>query len=222
MYAFIQAFNKMPSEGKALFFVLGGAIFLMSIVLHEVMHGLTAHQLGDETAYVQGRLTLNPIRHLDPFFSLIMPLIFLVSLGVPFGGAKPVPVNPLRFRNPRAGMALTAIAGPATNLLIAAVFALLLKLPWLVPADSFNYWLFFFGALLNIVLVAFNLLPVPPLDGSRVVTWLLPRELAYKWDSLGRYGWIILVVLVVVNRGTGILSYPVMLISGGLMKLLGL
>ena len=218
MYTFFQALKSMPPGARTLFFALGGAIFLMSIVLHEVMHGLAAYRLGDETAYSQGRLTLNPVRHLDPVYSFLMPLIFWVSLGFPFGGAKPVPVNPLRFRNPRAGMALTAIVGPATNLLIAAVFALLLKQSWLVPADSFNYWLFFFGAMLNIILVAFNLLPVPPLDGSRVVTWLLPRELAYKWASLERYGWIILIVLVM----TGVLRYPVALISVGLMKLLGL
>ena len=218
MYAFFQALKSMPSGARTLFFALGGTIFLMSIVLHELMHGLTAHRLGDETAYVQGRLTLNPIKHLDPFFSFLMPLIFWVSLGFPFGGAKPVPVNPLRFRNPRAGMALTAIAGPATNLLVAAVFALILKQSWLVPADSFNYWLFFFGAMLNIVLVAFNLLPVPPLDGSRVVTWLLPRELAYKWASLERYGWIILVVLVM----TGALRRPLWFLVRLFERLLGL
>lgn len=197
------------------FYILGAAIFLMSVVLHEVMHGYTAFRLGDETAYRQGRLTLNPIKHLDPFFSFLMPLIFWYSLGFPFGGAKPVPVNPLRFRNPRGGMALTAIAGPATNLLIATAFALLLRIPGLQPFDR---RLFFFGAVLNIILVAFNLLPVPPLDGSRVVTWLLPRELAYKWASLERYGWVILILLVM----TGVLRYPVVLISTGLMRLLGL
>ena len=218
LYEFIQAVKSMPSGARTLFFVLGGAIFLMSIVLHELMHGVTAYRLGDETAHAQGRLTLNPIKHLDPFYSFLMPLIFWYSLGFPFGGAKPVPVNPLRFRNPRAGMALTAIAGPATNLLIAAAFALLLKQPWLVPVDSFNYWLFFFGALMNIVLVAFNLLPIPPLDGSRVVTWLLPRELAHKWASLERYGWIILIVLVMTRA----LSRPLMFLVRLFVRLLGL
>ena len=89
MHAFFQALRAMPPATRTLFFVLGGAIFLMSVVLHELMHGVTAYRLGDETAYLKGRLTLNPIRHLDPFYSLLMPLIFWYSLGFPFGGAKP-------------------------------------------------------------------------------------------------------------------------------------
>lgn len=211
-------FRNIPPEIRPLFYVLGFAAFLMSGVLHEYMHGYTAFRLGDPTAYKQGRLTLNPIKHLDFFYSFVMPVIFMASLGFPFGGMKPVPINPYLFRSMRRDQAIVAIAGPATNLLIAAAFAMLLKLPVLTPPDSFNFHLFFFCAMVNIILVAFNLLPVPPLDGSRVVTWLLPRELAYKWDSLSRYGWVILVLLVM----TGVLWPPVLFISTGLMRLLGL
>lgn len=174
---------------------------LICITLHELSHGLAALALGDDTARRAGRLTLNPIRHLDPM-GLVMLAVFK------FGWAKPVPVNMRRFRNPKGGMALTALAGPASNMLLSAVFLLLyggLYLPLRTAAvGRYVLEMLELTAYLSLSLGLFNLIPLPPLDGSKVLFAVLPQEGYRRLMQLERYGSILLLILV----WTGILGQP--------------
>jgi Zn-dependent protease len=179
---------------------------ILAITLHEAAHGYAALALGDDTAKLAGRLSLNPLRHVDrvgtillPGFLLIFQLLTIHRVVFMFGWAKPVPVSAARFRDPRRGMALVAVAGPAMNFFLAWLAALALH--WTdIPAEFGSgqipaQFLFYF-MLVNVVLGLFNLLPIPPLDGGRIVVGLLPLELARRWARLERVG--ILVVIVVV------------------------
>jgi Zn-dependent protease len=182
-----------------------------AIILHEVSHGYVAYLLGDPTAKRAGRLTLNPIKHIDPIGTVVLPLVLLVMSGGAFffGWAKPVPFNPRNFKDERTGMLLTGIAGPVTNIVLAIVFGLLARplLPTLPNGiwDPSNFsspasvMLFFCYA--NLVLAFFNLVPVPPLDGSRVLQWILPDALRNAYHSLERYGFIVLIGLTWVFPG---------------------
>jgi len=171
-------------------------ISILSLSFHEFAHAWSAWKLGDDTASREGRLTLNPLSHIDLLGTIILPLI-----GVPFGWAKPVPVNPARFRRDVSmskGMAITASAGPLANVLLAVVAALLLGLavrfaPGLVEPDSPAR--FFLHAMLqmNVGLALFNMLPVPPLDGSRIVAWLLPYRLQQQWHQLEQFAPFLLI-----------------------------
>lgn len=177
---------------------------LLAIVLHEVAHGYVAERLGDPTARMLGRLTLNPLKHLDPFGLLVL---FLVG----FGWARPVPVNPLNFKRPRRDMIWVALAGPVTNLVLAALSALSLRLllSWPIAAShlgDFNVSLAEplilmagFSLYINLLLAVLNLLPVPPLDGGRVVSGLLPEAQAQWLARLEPFGFFILIVLVFVT-----------------------
>ena len=166
------------------------AALVLSIILHEVAHGYAAYRLGDPTARNARRLTLNPLAHIDPFGSIILPL-FLVITGSPvlLGWAKPVPFNPGYFRDPKKGIMLVGAAGPATNLLLAAIAAALIRLMPFLPYGV----LFFLLSLciVNVVLALFNMIPIPPLDGSRVVTGFLPSHLVRQYLSIERYGFLI-------------------------------
>jgi Zn-dependent protease len=170
-----------------------------AIVLHELAHGLSAYMLGDPTAKHQGRLTLNPIKHIDPLGSIIIPgALFLAhyfgltrSLML-FGWAKPVPVNFRNLRPARLGMALVAVAGPLTNIALAFIFSRLYIWPALSGFSHICAW----GVMLNLILAVFNMVPIPPLDGSRVVTSLLPMKLAYYYGRLEPFGIIILIVFL--------------------------
>lgn len=172
---------------------------LVALVFHEVAHGYVAYLLGDPTAKAQGRLTLNPFRHLDPLGTLAF---FFVQ----FGWAKPVPVNARYFRNPRKGMMLTAMAGPGINFTLAIVFALAFHVltAFGVSGHSSLYAIAYFGVFVNLILGAFNLLPIPPLDGSNVVAYFLPPRIAYKYMNLDRYGFIILIGIILLGRFTGV------------------
>jgi Zn-dependent protease len=176
---------------------------VIAIVLHEVSHGWVANAFGDPTARRKGRLSLNPIRHVDPVGTIVLPLILAVSGAPVFGWAKPVPVVAHRLRNPRWHMMLVALAGPGMNLLLALLGALAWAgLRWLSPPASPG-WAFlvlnvFNFVLINVSLAIFNMLPVPPFDGSHVVESLLPRALAARYARLARYGLPILFLLLVV------------------------
>jgi Zn-dependent protease len=180
-----------------------------AIVLHELAHGLSANMLGDTTAKDHGRLTLNPIKHIDPVGSIIVPgALFLVhyfgltkSLML-FGWAKPVPVNFRNLRPRRLGMALVAIAGPLTNIVLAFIFSKLYIWPALSHVSQICAW----GVMLNLILAVFNMMPIPPLDGSRVVTSILPTKLAYYYSLLEPFG--IIIVIVLLNFGMLGFLYP--------------
>lgn len=175
------------------------AVLLMSVVIHEFAHGWMAFRLGDSTAKYYGRLTLNPIKHLDFWGSLVVPLMIFVFSGgqAIFGWAKPVPFNPYNLRDQRHGTAKVAAAGPSANLLIALVFGLALRF---LPADilAFNGLVQIFSliVILNILLAIFNLVPIPPLDGSKILFTFLP----YSWNKfrtfLERYGMFILLFII--------------------------
>ncbi|MCO6431492.1 MAG: site-2 protease family protein [Deltaproteobacteria bacterium] len=196
------------------------AILIVAAVLHEISHGLAAYKLGDNTARNLGRITLNPIKHIDPFMTLILPAALVFS-GSPiiFGGAKPVPVNPFNFKNPRRDMALVAAAGPISNFLLAAAayFTVLLMgkfdlfdlLP--EPVQLLTLGVILQWIMINIVLGIFNLFPVPPLDGGRIVTGLLPLKIARPYASLERYG--ILIVFALLYLGV-VDDYMRLVLSG--------
>lgn len=174
---------------------------LVAITLHEAAHGWMADKLGDDTARRLGRVSFNPLRHIDPFGTVILPALFIAS-GAPFmfGYAKPVPVNIGRLRKPKRDMALVAAAGPAANFLIAIAACILWHLHSVLPEAVGRFWLEMItkGIIFNVMLGVFNLLPLPPLDGGRVLTGLLPLPLAIRFARIERFGFVILIGLMVV------------------------
>lgn len=175
---------------------------VIAIVFHEVSHGLVANALGDPTAKRRGRLTFNPIKHVDPFGTVLLPMVLAVSGAPIFGWARPVPVVARRLRNPRWHMILVALAGPGMNFLLALIAALLIAV-LVALSPSGIAWAFVGQNLLNfmainIFLAIFNLLPIPPFDGGHVVEGLLPRRLAIHYRKLGRYGFLLLIILLLV------------------------
>ncbi|GBD26493.1 Putative zinc metalloprotease Rip2 [bacterium HR30] len=180
---------------------------LLAVILHEVAHGYVAYLLGDPTAKQAGRITLNPVPHIDPFGTLALPLLLIVMQSpFLFGYARPVPVDFARLRHPRRDMVLVAAAGPVTNLLLATAFALLLPLVWiphLPPAQQpLLAEIAFRGVLINVALAVFNLLPVPPLDGGRVLAGLVPPPLASLLARIEPFGMFIVVALVATNAAS--------------------
>ena len=179
---------------------------IFAITVHEVAHGWTALQFGDPTAQVAGRLTLNPIKHIDPIGTLILPIGLLVMSGgqMAFGWAKPVPVAFQNLRNPRRDMILVAAAGPASNLAMAMGWALLLsfvlsQFPQ-VPGDYWVVSMCMTGILINVLLAVFNMLPIPPLDGGRVLAGLLPPDMANILHRVEPFGFLIVIVLLVTGN----------------------
>lgn len=192
--------------GYSMLEILAGVFASLFVVFctlpfHEYAHALVATKLGDQTARLSGRLSLNPMRHIDPLGALMIVL-------VGFGYAKPVPVNPRNFKNPKVGMALTALAGPGANLLMAIVFLLLKNIILLFPTSNpivlALAYFFIFAASINIGLAVFNLLPIPPLDGSRILQLIIPSKYYFKFLQYERYVVIVVFVLLL----TGILSRP--------------
>jgi Zn-dependent protease len=195
--------------------LLFAPILLISVIAHEIAHGYAALQQGDRTALDAGRLSWNPIRHIDPYLTLLLPLLMLTGsalLGGPFvvfGGAKPVPVDPRNYKHLRRGDIIVSLAGVATNLVIALVCAGAIVLTGLlaraVPAAEETMGILQamlqIGVMLNFSLIVFNLLPIPPLDGSHVMKYLLPRPLAIHYVRLGRYGLLVLMLLLWVGDG---------------------
>jgi len=176
-------------------------ILIFSIVIHEVSHGAMANYLGDPTAKYAGRLTLNPLKHLDPVGSIIVPifLILMINLtggGIIFGWAKPVPINPFNFRDQKYGSAKVALAGPAANLALVLVFGLALRFLPIITVMPSLYLMFSYIVYINLLLAIFNLLPVPPLDGSHILFTFLPYSRQNVKIFLSQYGLFILLFII--------------------------
>jgi len=181
-------------------------VLLYSAVLHECAHAIAAYKLGDPTAYLAGRITLNPIKHIDLVNTLIMPLVTYFIFGIPFGGAKPVPINPYNFQNANKGMMISSIAGPLTNFTLAILgflgFLLAVKtLPLKGFALHVNITFFFAIIAINILLGVFNLIPIPPLDGSRFLRYFLPWHMKETLDRIEPFG-IMIVFAFIFMGGT--------------------
>lgn len=174
---------------------------LFAITVHEVAHGWVASKLGDKTAQILGRLTLNPIKHIDMIGTIIVPLILLALGGFIFGWAKPVPINPQNFKNPRRDLALVSISGPFSNLIMAFIWAAIMKLGIYLYGIGLHAALPVVlmgqaGIFINLILMILNLIPIPPLDGGHFVSCLLPGRIAYYYDRIEPYGFLILLILI--------------------------
>lgn len=193
---------------------------IFAITVHEAAHGYVARHFGDTTAESLGRITLNPLKHIDPIGTILIPILLLLSgTGFLFGWAKPVPIDYSRLQNPKHNMRWVAAAGPLSNFLMAVFWAIAYKLSLSLPAAA-SVPLGLMGQagiLVNIVLMVLNLLPLPPLDGGRIAVSLMPNQMAYKFAQLERYGFIILLVLMF----TGILSKIMMPFILVLLSLFG-
>ena len=210
----MRFFRFLDDPLSLLYFI---PVFLITIVVHEVAHGYAAYKLGDRTAAAMGRLTLNPLKHLDLFG-------FIMLMVVGFGWAKPVPINPRNFRNPKAGMAISALAGPVSNILMAFAGLIIFKSILVIAYKTENYGSVMIAALtfferfatMNVWFAIFNLLPVPPLDGSRIVSYFLPPNLYYYYNYVERYGFVILMILIYTRILTGPLIFASGLILAGM------
>lgn len=206
-------------------------ILIVSVVVHEVAHAVVAGWEGDDTAREAGRVTLNPIPHLDPVGSLLVPAILIALPGsFIFGWARPVPVNPARFRNPVAGDIRVSLAGPASNLLLVLLFALLLvpavslaggmETAWDPEQGSLLVSAAFYGVIINLILAIFNLVPVPPLDGSHVLRHLLPPRLAAGYEKIGGVGVLVLLGALFLFPGAmDVLFWPVQQAAGFILSI---
>lgn len=207
--------------------LLGLAILVYSAILHEIAHGYVADRFGDPTARLSGRLTLNPIKHIDPYMSVLLPLMLIIS-GSPviFGGAKPVPVDPFNLKEGRKDIALVSLAGPMTNVLIAIVASLLLRVLLLFSHTNtivvFLY--FFFDKVIqyNLLLAIFNLIPIPPLDGSKIFALILPEKEAHAYLSIGQMGTLILLFLLFFPIGGFSLQHFIFVLYTFARNLLGI
>ncbi|HDH88133.1 MAG: site-2 protease family protein [Deltaproteobacteria bacterium] len=193
------------------------AILLFSVMIHECAHGLVALWFGDDTAKRQGRLSLNIVRHIDLVGTFILPLVLLffylmTGSGIIFGWAKPVPVSVGRLRNPQRDYTFVSLAGPLSNILLAFAFGLILLFSVALLKGhgaifTIASLMCLFGVKINIILAMFNLIPIPPLDGSHVLAYLLPQSLSIKYQQFGRYGFVIILLLIITDT----LKYPFLL-----------
>jgi Zn-dependent protease len=201
---------------------------VFAITVHEVAHGWIAKKYGDNTASVLGRLTLNPIKHIDLLGTIILPgLLLITGTGFIFGWAKPVPVDPRNFKNPLQDMAIVALAGPVSNLLMALGWALITRLGVTIGAgtEAISLPLIYSGVAgisINLVLALINLLPIPPLDGSRILAGMLPSYWAWQYNRLERFGFIILLLLLYTNLLGAILAYPMFVAQKVFFSIAGL
>jgi Zn-dependent protease len=211
--------------------VLTFTIFIIFATFHEYAHGWMANRLGDSTALLSGRLSLNPIVHIDLIWTIIIPAMLLISSHgrFAFGAAKPVPVNPFRLRRPKQDMIWVGLAGPATNVIWALILIFLTKMGFRTGVFTLNpmyrgvgpvcaspiYLLLFMCVTINIVLLVFNMLPIPPLDGSRVLEGLLPDKYSEEYSRLGRYGFLILLALMFFGVLGQLLGFVLGLVMNG-------
>jgi Zn-dependent protease len=189
--------------------VLTISFLVLSLGIHEAAHAWVAWKCGDSTARDLGRMTLNPVAHIDPFMTLILPAVLYFTTGFIFGGAKPVPVNAMRLRNPLRDMSLVALAGPASNFLLAVLFALAWKAMLYLghmPREALAVRVMESALFLNLLLAAFNMLPIPPLDGSRVMAYLLPGGIRDSYVALERFGMIIVFLFLMTRAMSAYLN----------------
>ncbi|MFH1867663.1 MAG: site-2 protease family protein [Candidatus Omnitrophota bacterium] len=197
--------------------VLQFVVLAFAITIHEFAHGWVAYKCGDPTAKYMGRLSLNPIRHIDPFGTIILPIILVTLHLPPIGWAKPVPVNFNSLKNPKRDMLLVGLAGPAANFLMALCLSLFLKIFPILIATLFGQ-LFVFGIIINVVLGVFNLIPIPPLDGSRIITALLPWKYVPIYNKIQPYGFVLIIFLL----WSGVLRNIVSVVVYFVIKFLGI
>ncbi len=171
------------------------SLLIVAMTVHEFAHGWTAYKLGDRTAFYSGRLTLNPIAHIDPVWTILIPLLLFISTKgqFVFGSAKPVPINYRAFKDPQKAIILVGLSGPLTNLVCAGLVSMILRV---APLGALMHYLLVNFIIINVVLGIFNLIPIPPLDGSRIVMGLLPQKLAIAYSSIEQYSFILLIVLL--------------------------
>jgi Zn-dependent protease len=197
---------------------------LFAITLHEVAHGWVARRFGDRTAEMLGRLTINPLKHIDPIGTVVVPAIALMTTGFLFGWAKPVPVAIRNLRNPRRDMMLVAAAGPSANIVMAIFWAFFIKLVAMSGLEGMTAVFFMtmgqIGVFINVILAVFNMLPIPPLDGGRVLSGLLPPRASTRLDALEPYGLII--VLAFIFFAWGYLRPVITSVTGFIMSIAGL
>jgi Zn-dependent protease len=199
---------------------------IFAITLHEVAHGWVASWFGDQTARLSGRLTINPLKHIDLIGTIIVPLMMLMTTNFIFGWAKPVPVDARNLRKPRLDMAFVALAGPIANLLMALGWGFILKLSVWVENQGYVWlgtplgYMSVAGIMINVVLGALNLIPLPPLDGGKVISSLLPRRWAYYYDLIEPYGFFILIILLLTNLLGVIMGPLVQLLVSAIYNLL--
>ena len=209
------------------FIAVAALPLLFAITVHEVAHGWAAKRLGDPTAQRLGRLTLNPIKHIDPFGTILVPGLLLLLGGFIFGWAKPVPVTWENLRHPKRDMALVAAAGPGANLVMALMWALIAKLGSLLP-DTMTWaalpmvYMGQFGIVINVVLMVLNLLPLPPLDGGRVAVGLLPNRAGWQLAQIEPYGFFILLALLATGVLSVLIGPPIRLMQGLVAAAVGL
>jgi Zn-dependent protease len=195
---------------------------IFAITLHEAAHGYAARHFGDSTAYMLGRISINPLRHIDLVGTIVVPLLTLMFAGILFGWAKPVPVNFNNLRNPKKDMLWVAAAGPASNLVMAVFWAAMIKLATIMPEAYFSVPLAGMGEagiMINAVLMVLNLLPLPPLDGGRIAVSLLPHNLAYQFARIEPYGLFIMVILMATNI-LGVILWPMINLTIKLLALI--
>ena len=198
-------------------FVQSFVLLMVAVSFHEFAHGWTANKLGDQTAKYSGRLTLNPLAHIDPFWTLLLPLMLFITTGgqFVFGSAKPVPINYWALKNPRRDISLVGASGPLANFILAIILSLLLKISGL---PGYLSLILIRLVVINLVLGVFNLIPIPPLDGSRIVMGILPPDMASKYTRIEPYGFLILIVLM----GLGLLNFIIWPFIELMLKILGI
>ncbi|PCI22230.1 MAG: site-2 protease family protein [Piscirickettsiaceae bacterium] len=202
---------------------------IFAITVHEVAHGWVASKLGDQTAKSLGRITLNPIKHIDPIGTLLVPAVLLFLGGFMFGWAKPVPVNWSNLRRPKRDMVYVAVAGPFANLMMALLWALTIRLGhFLTESANLEYvgtpliYMGFAGVFINVILMTLNLLPLLPLDGGRILAGLLPNNLSREYAKLERFGFPILVIIIAMGWLSIILGPPVYYVQRIILSIVGI